>query len=297
MKKTKSILTALVIIFSVSALFSQEDHKVKVTRVKGNIYKLYISDFVNIFAFIGSDGVLLVDSGFHGNAEEVISKLSQLGNGKIRYIINTHADWDHIAGNHALGKDAEVISHSNSRKQILEYIDWEGFPFDRTILKKSLPTMTFEKNLTLYFNGEKIKLIYMSGAHTDDDIIVYFETANIVCLGDMFLPGSFPVVKLDNGGSVKDLVKNIDIVLEMFPEDVILVFGHGENYTLNDLKKYRKMVVNTINKVSTAKNDGKMLEEIKKENILKDWASWSGTVFEDVTSDKWIETIYNSVSK
>ena len=87
------------------------------------------------------------------------------------------------------------------------------------------------------------------------------------------------------------------MILEMFPEDVVLLFGHGDDYTLNDLKKYRKMVIETINRVSKAVKEGKQLEEIKRENILKDWSSWSGTVFEEVTLDMWIETIYSSLKK
>ncbi|MCP4727634.1 MAG: MBL fold metallo-hydrolase [bacterium] len=255
-----------------------------------------MDESVNIFAFIGSDGVVLIDSGFEETSDLVKSELRKFGKVDIKYIINTHADWDHISGNRSLGSDAVIIAHENSEKQISEYLALPDFPFDRTILENSIPSITFREKMNIHFNGEDIELIFMPGCHTDDDIIVYFKNAEIACMGDMFLAGTFPVVKLDNGGSINALMDNIEEIISMFPADIKFVFGHGIEYTKEDLKKYRVMITETIKIVTNAAKAGKTVEDMIKENILKDWESWSKTVFEECDSEKWIRTIFEGLN-
>ncbi len=285
-----------VVFFIFTGNLSGQD-KIKISRVKGTIYKIFLNDFVNIYALTGSEGVLLVDSGPNDTAEYVKKELTKLGNGDIKYIVNTHSDWDHIAGNQDLGKNAVVISQKNTREQIKKYINWKDFPFDREVLRNSLQSLTFRNKMTLFFNGEIIEFISLPGAHTGDDIIVYFRNAKVACMGDMFLPGSFPVVKLYTGASIKGLINNINKVINMFPDDVKFVFGHGRDYSAADLRIYCNMLNKTIQTVSERIKAGKSLKELKKGDCLSEWKSWSGKVFEEVNSDMWIETIYKSISQ
>ena len=297
MKIIRFVLLILIFSISITALYGQEESKVKVTRIKGNVYKFFINDFVNIFALVGDDGVLLVDTGFGENAQEVKSKLKSIGSDKVKYIINTHSDYDHIAANRNFREDAVIISHHTCREQLMIYSVTDDIPFDKEIFKEAVPDIIFEEKITLFFNDEEIELIYLPGAHTDEDVIVYFKNLNVACMGDIFIPKTFPVVKLNNGGKIEKVVETIDNVKKIFPDDVIFVFGHGDDYTKNDLTVYRDMVSETIETVKKAKNEGKTLEQMKKENILKNWMSWSGTVFEDGNCDLWIETIYNGILK
>ena len=48
--------------------------KVEVIQISDNLYKLNVDDFVNIIAFTGPKGVLLVDTGFEETASEVQDK-------------------------------------------------------------------------------------------------------------------------------------------------------------------------------------------------------------------------------
>ena len=268
---------------------------IEATHIKDAIYKLWVDDFVNIVAFVGPDGVLLVDTGFDESSEQVKSILKELGGGDIKYIINTHSDYDHIAGNSSLRGRALILAHARCRSQLMEYADPEyDIPFDKALFRGAYPTVTFEEPVTLYFNGDEIQVIPLTGGHTDEDIIVYFKKSGVVCLGDMISPGSFPVVKLNNGGNAHTLVENVERLISLFPEDVTFIVGHGEDTTVKELRIYHDMLKSTIAIVQTAMEANMTVEEMKRRNILKDWASFNDPENEETTAETWIETIYRS---
>jgi glyoxylase-like metal-dependent hydrolase (beta-lactamase superfamily II) len=60
----------------------------------------------------GEDGILPVDTGFSRRAVKVIREvLRKFGNGKgeVKYVINTHPHWDHVAGNEIGGEGTMVL--------------------------------------------------------------------------------------------------------------------------------------------------------------------------------------------
>ena len=76
----------------------------------------------------------------------------------------------------------------------------------------------------------------------------------------------------------------------MAPPDVKIVAGHGRDYSIEELKKYRDMMINTINIVRNELDNGKSIEDLKQEKILKKWEKWEKGKF---TCDYWIEMICN----
>jgi glyoxylase-like metal-dependent hydrolase (beta-lactamase superfamily II) len=298
MKKQIFFLLILVLFLQTNLFYSQNDSpKVTVEKISDSFYKFYLNDFVSLLAFVGPDGVLLVDSGFEDTAKKVKSFLDEQGHHEIKYIINTHSDYDHIAGNRFLRGNALVFAHKNGREQMLKYIEPSfELPFDKKIYEEGLPEITSEDRLTIHFNGEKIHIIPLLGGHTDEDIIVHFEKQGLVCLGDMVMSDSFPVVKVDNGGSVAKLLANLDTLISRFSNEVQLVVSHGRDMKVEELKEYREMVEKTADIVSSAMKAGKGIEDMKKENILADWEKWNSKLFpKDLNTDSWIETIVKSL--
>ena len=53
----------------------------------------------NLTASIGSDGVLLVDSGFASMGNRISAKVKELGGSRVKVVINTHWHGDHTGGN------------------------------------------------------------------------------------------------------------------------------------------------------------------------------------------------------
>lgn len=259
--------------------------EIEVTKIADNIYKILADDYVNLIAFGGPDGILLIDSGFKKTAETVRQTLKEMWNSTVQYIINTHADRDHCGGNAVLGSYATIIAHKNC---------WDVLSEETQV---PLPAITFEDSLTLHVNAETLRLISMAGCHTGGDIIVHFKRAAIVFLGDIIISDSFPFVRLEKGGNIKTLLESLEKIMNRVPEDVKLIVAHGRDYTLEDLRNYREMLIKTTEIIFKAMKAGKNDKNMKKEDILKEWETWNNKKYPWINTDLWIDTCYTWFKK
>ena len=74
-----------------------------IVPVAGNVYMIQRpGGGGNIGAFVGPEGVLLVDSLFAPLADKVVAAVKTVSNEDIRFLINTHIHIDHVGGNQNL---------------------------------------------------------------------------------------------------------------------------------------------------------------------------------------------------
>jgi cyclase len=273
------------------AVLAQRDMskvEIKVIPVANNIYMLQASGAVvgNIGVFVGPDGILIVDDGYAPLAEKVEAAVRQLNPGKLKFVLNTHFHGDHTDGNAAFAaKGATLIAQSNIRKRLAA---------DANTKQEALPVITFDQSASIHFNGEEIKLLHCGRGHTDGDSIIYFTGANVVHMGDQFFNGGFPFVDLRNGGTVEGYIKTIAAVLDQTPADAKIIPGHGPLATVEDLKKYHEMLVETSGLVKKSIAEGKSLEEIKAAALPDKWKDMGGGF---ISTTRRIETIYNDSTK
>ena len=295
MKNLAKLLILCTFIISSSYVSAQQETiqpNVQVQKVTAQIYMLTAQlserNSVNLAAFIGEDGLLLVDAGYNGTAGVVQAELKKLDVRDASYLINTHLHGDHIGGNALLGQAATIIAHKNTRLRLTG-----GRYLLQELPERALPSLIIENELSIYFNGEEIKIIHLPAGHTDGDIVVFFTKSKVVCMGDLLFSDKFPFVDYNNGGGFIAYYKNIEKVIEMFPEDTKYIAGHGRTYSTDDLKNYVTMMKQTSEIVGKELNQGKTTDDIKKANVLKHWDSW-GTSF--ITADFWIDTIERGLS-
>lgn len=267
--------------------------KVESVKLTENIYKLVLNNIVNVIAFIGPDGVLLVDTGYDKNPARggyinspsaIKAELKRIGNDNIRYIINTHYHEDHSYGNTELGTNATIIGHQLEREQLLGI---DTFP------KEGLPNLTFHDSLNLTFNNEEINIFYLPG-HSNNDIVVHFRKAKIVCVGDLIIPDSFG--SISPTGNVYSMVMAIDVLLNRFSENITFVAGHDRVMNRNDLLMYKEMIQKTLEILVNEVNKGKEPQEMIKDDVLGSWKKWNGVLFRELNTSYWIMAIYKNIS-
>src|SRR5690348_10665915 len=83
-----------------------------VDKVAADLYVIR-SEGSNTSVYITDDGVLLVDTKFERNHNDLMSRVSALTQKPIKYVISTHPHGDHTGGN-ALMAPAVVIAHKNA---------------------------------------------------------------------------------------------------------------------------------------------------------------------------------------
>ena len=291
----KFFVPLFVLLFTIS-IHAQQDFsqvQIKATKVAGNVYMLEGAGG-NIGVSVGDDGILIVDDQFAPLADKIRAALKGIADKKLRFILNTHWHGDHTGGNAAFAPEAPIIAHDNVRKRMAT--EQKSEIFKRTTPaspKEALPVITFDRNLTVHFNGEEIRAIHYPHGHTDGDSVIFFTTSNVVHLGDNFFAGRFPFVDLDSGGSVEGLTKNIGEIINKIPAGAKLIPGHGPLSTIDDLKLYHRMLEQTSGIIRERISAGKTLEQIKSEGLPEEWKAW-GTGF--IKTDLWIEIVHRSLT-
>lgn len=266
--------------------------EMKATKVSGNIYMLEGSGG-NIGVSVGPDGILIVDDQYAPLADKIKAALKNLGDGKLKFVINTHWHGDHTGSNAIFGMDSTIIAHSNVRKRLNSTNTVMG-QTSQPAPKPALPMITFDESLSVHFNGEEIKAIHYPNGHTDGDGVIYFTGANVVHMGDDFVTYGFPFVDLNSGGSVEGMIKNVANVIAKLPADVKIIPGHGPLSTIEDLKRFHQMLVETSDIVRKQMQAGKSVDEIKAAGLPAKYDDWSKGF---INGPVWVETIFKSLSK
>lgn len=254
-------------------------------HVAGPVYFLEATGDVagNVAASIGPDGVLLVDTQFAELADQLRDALDALGAGPITYVANSHYHLDHAGGNGVLGPEATIIGPYALAERLA----------DRPASAR--PTMLFEGEHSLEFNGEEVRFLHLPGGHTDTDVVVHFTGSNVLHLGDLYNAGvhSFPNIDIGAGGSVAGLLAALESLLEWIPADALIIPGHYELSDRDGLRACRDMVVATTRYVREQKRMGASVEAIQERGLPAEYEAWGHTGYTD--ADAWIENLYEGL--
>ena len=235
----------------------------------------------NLVISTGSDGALVIDTGFSKRALDTIRKIiSGFGRGDIRYVINTHSDWDHAAGNALAPSESAVIGFGK-----LDDLAREGRLARPDRERQGRGGASLPAPYLMKWNGDEIEIFPYPGLHSDVDILIYFPKAGVLCMGDLLLSQSCPAVREATG-----YIELLDKVLDVFPPGTIFVSGHGGDLNAAGLKKYRNDMVEMAGMVKKEFAAGRTAEDMIRADLLKaykpayshlDWLgpdSWIGTV-------------------
>ena len=269
----------------------RQDVTVKTTKVNGNVYILQ-GRGGNVGALVGPEGILIVDDDYKNVSQKLAAALKELGSEKPRFVLNTHWHADHTEGNEFFGKDSTIVAHVNVRKRLMNPPAIPGMP-PFVFSPVAFPIITYTESMNIHLNGEDIRLVHYPSGHTDGDTVVFFTGSKVAHLGDDFFVGRFPFVDLGSGGNVQGLINNIGSLIGTIPADHKIIPGHGPVSTLDDLKAYHAMLVDTVKIVQDAMKAGRPLDEIKRAGLPGKYKE-AGSGF--ISTERWIETIHRSYS-
>lgn len=218
----------------------------------------------NITVLSGKSGKLLVDAGIAVSREKVEAALAEIGPGKLVYLINTHWHWDHTDGNawmHAAG--ATIIGRPQTRERLAvstRVNDWD-YTF-RPMPAAARPTIIVKKDESLDFDGETVFIHPYGRAHTDTDLSVYFNQADVLATGDTFWNGWYPFIDYSTGGSIDGAIRAANENIARAGKTTLVVPGHGPVTDLDGLVKFRDMLVAIRHNVSVLKKEGLSVEQV-----------------------------------
>jgi glyoxylase-like metal-dependent hydrolase (beta-lactamase superfamily II) len=216
----------------------------------------------NVAVLTGPDGKLLVDAGIAVSRPRTTAALTKISDAPIRHLVNTHWHFDHTGGNewlHAAG--ASITAHINTRKHLSVATRVEGWKTTFPAAPAgALPTTVFANDLVMHVNGETIVLQRYQPAHTDSDISVRFEEADVLHVGDTWWNGLYPFIDDSTGGSIDGTIRAADANVAAAGASTIVVPGHGPVGGKRELIEFRDMLVAIRDRVAALKKQGLSLD-------------------------------------
>jgi glyoxylase-like metal-dependent hydrolase (beta-lactamase superfamily II) len=167
----------------------------------------------------------MVDTQFAETAEIFLRDLPGRGGRPLDVIVNTHHHGDHTGGNAALRPSARsIVAHANVPELLRARAEADKRPLDPA----TVPDATFPETWRMDLGDETVSAQYFGPAHTRGDIVVLFEKANVVHLGDLMFNRMYPVIDRPGGASIRGWVSVLEKVAADYPADAHFIFGHGQ---------------------------------------------------------------------
>ena len=100
---------------------------VEVEKVKDNLFLLK-GGGGNTAVFVGTSGVVVVDTKLPGWGQPILDKIKELTGKPVTTIINTHTHGDHVSGNVEFPATVDVVTHENTKANMAKMASPPAWP-------------------------------------------------------------------------------------------------------------------------------------------------------------------------
>jgi cyclase len=215
-------------------------------KIADDLYEIQ-GDGGNVAVYITNEGVILVDDKFEYDYNDIMDKVKSVTNEPVKYVLNTHHHGDHTGSNAKFLPTAEIISHVNARKNMIDG------------KQPGAPRVTFNQETEVYLGGKEVRAQYFGRGHTNGDVMVYFPALRVLHTGDL-MAGATPLIDYSGGGSLLEWTDTLDKALKLDFDTVIP--GHGPISKKADMIAYRNNVEKFRTRLSGLVKGGKGKEEV-----------------------------------
>jgi len=210
---------------------------------------------------------------------------------QIGTLVNTHSNGDHTYGNQ-LVQGAQIIASTACYNEMREQgqplapgsirRDWKkmgpggaffqevmGSRFSAEGVVLTLPTRTFDRELTLHVGAKEVRLLELGPAHTRGDVIVYVPQDRTIFAGDLLFIDGHPITW---GGPIKNWIKACDLMLSWDVETVVP--GHGPLTDKTGIRAVRDYFDYVQKEARKRFDAGMAMEEAARDISLEPFARW-----------------------
>lgn len=222
----------------------------------------------NVIVVNSNEGLILVDGGHASWYPDLQKALTDNFPGqKVRALINTHWHPDQTGANVPLGEQGvEIIAHENTKLWLSTEVwqRWSDTTFP-PLADAGLPKTTFFEDGSLQIGDTKVQYGYMREAHTDGDIWVYFEDADVLVTGGLVSNGRWPEIDWWTGGFIAGMLDGFVSLLTVPTASTTIVPAYGDIMTLDELRAQNQMYLTIFDHIHGSFIKSESLEEILSE--------------------------------
>jgi glyoxylase-like metal-dependent hydrolase (beta-lactamase superfamily II) len=194
---------------------------------------------VSVCVIRGSYGLAVVDTrSSPRQADQILADLRELGSRPVRWVINTHAHFDHCFGNQRFGsgsdRTAPIYGHARvpahldacERPLLAEWIARGEEPAEewREVVITP-PTELVGDRHALDLGDRAVDLLHLGRGHTDNDLLLHIPDAQAWLLGDLIEESGPPCYGADS--FPLDWPVTVTRLLSLLADGDVLVPGHG----------------------------------------------------------------------
>jgi len=286
-------------ILSAAPAMALQDNQVFVetTDLGHGIYMLSTGLAGNVGISVGEDGVFMIDTQMQRFAAALDAAQREVsGDRAVDLVLNTHLHGDHVLGNAYFAEQgAAVLAHPSVREALINPVTAQLTGRTPEPLSGGfLPTVGVTQGDVITLNGRTARLHHTPDAHTNGDLFVVFEDADVIHAGDLLFSGWFPYIDLDNGGTVLGYIAAMQAIVDQAGENTQIIPGHGPLSTRADLEESIAMLTQAREAVAALVEQGMGLDEIQAANPLaafhEDW-NWGF-----ITTERMVWTLYRDLT-
>jgi hydroxyacylglutathione hydrolase len=177
---------------------------------------------------------MVVDPGGHVGA--IISALDR-HHLTCKWIVDTHAHFDHIGGNAGLKEQtgAELLIHEREASWLAQ-TSVQGRMFGVSVENSPPADRTLTGDETLTVGKIRLQVLYTPG-HSPGSISLAIEGEKKIIVGDLVFADSIGRTDLPEG-SFETLVESVERHIFTQPDDTVLYPGHGPATTVGHERRY-----------------------------------------------------------
>ena len=190
----------------------------------------------NIVAVLGRDEALVLDTRTtHVQAREILDDLGELGSPAVGMVVNSHGHYDHAFGNRVFRpapiwgheRCAAMLNRSGERMRAAAAAEVPDIRDDLADVVLDPPDRTFSEQASICLDdGREVSLRYLGRGHTDNDIVMRVDGADVLCAGDLLENGATPYF---GDGYPMDWPATAEALLALVGPATVVVPGHGDH--------------------------------------------------------------------
>ena len=174
----------------------------------------------------------VIDPG--GNPELILAEIERQGL-SIKYVLNTHAHFDHTDANGAIVRATGATLALHPLELPLLKASGGAALFGLQADPSPLPDLELQDGDELEVGTLRFQVLHTPG-HTPGHVCFYEQAEGVLFDGDVLFQRSIGRTDLP-GGSYQQMMDSIQRVLFALPEETVVYSGHGPATTIGDEKR------------------------------------------------------------
>ncbi|WP_112245658.1 MBL fold metallo-hydrolase [Kribbella monticola] len=173
---------------------------------------------LNVGLVVGSEGAVVIDTRANADeARELLAEIRELTDVPVRWVVNTHAHFDHTFGN---GVFAGAGAVSYAQENAAAALAADGKNTEMVAVDNS-----FAVAKVIDLGDRRVELLHLGNGHTDGDVVVVVPDVDVFFAGDLIEESAPPSYGDDS--YPLEWADTVDRVIGLLSATAKVVPGHG----------------------------------------------------------------------